>query len=58
MAKQYVNRTHDELVAEITELKKVLRRKDSALNRIEGYAKSGNISACKAAAGNALRAQR
>lgn len=55
MAKRYENRTHEELTEEVKALKAELNRKYSALRRIEKYAKSGNTSACKSAAGNALR---
>lgn len=56
--KHYKNRTHEELIVEIKELKGELSRKQSALKRILGYAKSGNLSAVKSAAGIASKPKR
>ncbi|MCG7346397.1 hypothetical protein MHZ92_20025 [Sporosarcina sp. ACRSL] len=58
MAKHYKDWSQEELIAEIKEVKAELRRKTSALDRILGYAKSGNLSAVKAAAGNAVKPKR
>lgn len=56
--KHYKNRTHEELIEEIKELKAELKRKQSALNRIIGYAKGGNLGAVKSAAGIASKPKR
>ena len=58
MPKRYENRTQDELITEIKELKAELRRKDSALSRILNYANKGNLSAVKATAGIAKKPKR
>lgn len=58
MTRQYKSRCQDELIAEIKELKAEIRRKDSALDRILGYAANGNMSAVKASAGRALKPKR
>jgi len=54
MTKAYKDRTHGELVREIEELKADINRKNQAFRRIERFAKDGNVTACKQAAGNQL----
>jgi len=54
MGKAYKNRNKEELIDEIKELKKEIRRKDQAFRRIINHANNGNVGACKQTAGNQI----
>jgi predicted transcriptional regulator len=53
MAKKYADRTREELIAEILELKSEIKRKDSALRRV--ISRSNGNNAVKATAQIALK---